>query len=107
MKQLFVILAILATMIPAQADQYQQVMQQFDQYNQSLANGTQYQPIQQGNYVYVPVQMPQYQQPQSQQPQQTKLDMRGTVQNVASMASDIQYGIQSIRTMVNSFKGGF
>ena len=131
MKRLILILALLTiSMSAAQADQFQDVMYQYNQYNQSLLDAAQGRPVQrqqtvvqqsrQNGYVYYqvptqvvyqPVQQPvyQYQYPQQNQPQNSeqKNNAREMVQNATSLMHDVTYGIQSVRSMINTIKGGY
>lgn len=100
-----------------QPQQYQVQPQQPQYVYYQVPQQTSYQPVQQQpvQYVqyqvpqqvqYVPVQQPQ--QYQTQQPaEQTNFNAKDAVQNVAGMANDVAYGIQTVKSIVNTFKGGF
>ena len=130
MKRLILAIALLMVANTAQADQFQDVMYQYNQYTQSLSDAAQGRPVQrqqtvvqqpqQNGYVYYqvptqvvyqPVQQPvyQYQYPQQNQPQNSeqKNNAREMVQNATSLMHDITYGIQSVRSMMNTIKGGY
>ena len=96
MKKLILTLAILATANSVQA---------IDQ------NGWCYQPVVVNNQIYYQQVQCQQQQPQQQQQQKlqplTFYGARTTTQGATNLVGDVATGIQSVRYLVHSFKGGF